>query len=307
MKKVIILFPYSGFLSGDKREELFWIMVENGQTIDEKPIIVLNKDTENRESQTKASVNMADAFLNDARSLKLDVLKVWSVDTCQMWLAGWGHALDEFPDARRIILLPGDIDEIQDEVYFFNELDQFLNLQHANIIVGDFETGGRFSSKELIDTYGTYPLMANWFPEISRGIHNQASLGLRRPRSEFLNIDAQVLRELLKERKFAYEQTINILIKSWDFNTDAWRFSIKKVQLGPLKDDVSLRQFRGALDQIERTERLLKLLWREINQPPDNATDDDVREFLNEYDHKDRCSNGIKDSARITIRALFDR
>lgn len=293
--KIIILFPFSGYVHGDEREHLFWKNVEHAKLIDPLPVIILNRDTE---TQGKAR-----AFLTDPRSKDLEILKVWSVDTCQMWLAGWGHVLDNHEDARRVVLLPGDIDEIRDEKQFFNSLDRFVGLDSSDIIIGDFETGDFFSSKELIDTYGTYQLLANWFPEISKRIHDEKSL--RRPRSEFLNIDAHVLRKLLKERKFPYEQTINILIKSWDAIHKSWKFSIDIVKLGELKDDKSLRQFSGALDQIERTDRLLRLLWREENNPGPDATDDQISKFISNYDRKGRSSSRIMDSARITIRTLL--
>lgn len=296
--KVVIIFPYGGYYSGSGQERLFWKIVDLSLTVDLKPVLVINRDTENKAG--------ADAFLQNTRARELEVIKTWSVDTCQMWLSGWGHVIDKHSHVDRVILLPGDIERIRDEAHFFSALQSFMDAARLDIVVGDFVSDSKNSSKELIDTYGTYPLLANWFNEVSRAINN---LPLARPRSEFLNIKLPVLKELLKFRKFAYEQTINLLIHSWDFENNKWKYNIGVSSLGELHDDKNLRSYRGALDQIERTERLIKLLWREIFEPKPtgNKLDDDTqyRKFLDEYHSLDQGSSSIRDSARITVRTLL--
>jgi len=160
-----------------------------------------------------------------------------------------------------------------------------------------------------VDTYGTYSLLANWFPEISRSIR---SLPLNRPRSEFLNIKTSVLRELIiNNRNFAYEQTLNFLIKCWNYEEAKWKYNISTSRLGTLSDNKSFRNYRACIDQIERIERMLALLWREIKAPKkkDNVSDKKLEEqytvFSNEYDKLSSKSNGIMDSARTTLRALL--
>jgi hypothetical protein len=293
--KPVIMFPYSGYEVESKRERLFWELVAYSRQVtgEKQPVIIMNRDTE--------ISGKADAFLKDSRSKEADVQKVWAVDTCQMWLAGWGYVIDNHDnDVSRIILLPGDIDSIGNDLQFFHNLETFLSIGDPwDIVIGDFTSPHRFGAKDLIDQYGTYALLANWFPSLSRGIFN---LPLQKPRSEFTNIKVEVLKELLSKRKFAYEQTLNMLIHSWDFETRNWKYRIKTHQLGTFQDVRSFRDFEGCLDQIERTERMLKLLWREFNKPIDESG---YQDFVDSYARLDRISTAVRENARTTIRNLL--
>jgi hypothetical protein len=54
---------------------------------------------------------------------------------------------------------------------FYDNLKAFIrDITSSDIAIGDFKTGDQYSAKSLVDTYGTYSLLANWFPEISRSI-----------------------------------------------------------------------------------------------------------------------------------------
>ena len=165
------------------------------------------------------------------------------------------------------------------------------------------------SAKTLVDIYGTYALLANWFPEISKAIQ---ALPLFRPRSEFLNIKTSVMRDLLiNHRKFATEQTLNFLIKSWAHGQGRWRYNVSVSRLGAVLDIKSFRDYRGCIDQIERIEGMLSLLWREIKEPKkDDQTDDKAFEkrysqFSDEYDKLLSRSEAIMSTARTTLRALL--
>ncbi len=299
--KTIIVFPYSGYENNKKCEWYFWWTVDQCKEIDEKPLIVICRDT--------VIKGNAVSFLNDKRTEGLEILQVWSVDTCQTWLSGWGYVLDNYRETERIILLPGDIDYVDRDRDFYNNLHKFILSKKSDIIIGDFIIGDNYSSKGLVDIYGTYPLLANWFPEISKNIK---ALPLNRPRSEFLNIKSDVLKELLiQHRKFAYEQTLNILIKSWDFLNKKWKYGLSVILLGTLSDNKSFRDYRGCIDQIERTERMLSLLWREIWEPikEKNISEEEYEHlyslFSDKYNILRSKSKGIMETSRITIRALL--
>ncbi len=299
--KTLIIFPYMGYENNKKCEWYFWWTVDRCREIDPKPIVVIPRDTIIRGD--------AVSFINDPRYSTLEVVQTWSVDTCQSWLAGWGHILDNYPNAQRIVQIPGDIDYVEEDVEFYNNLSQFIKTTTSDIVIGDFKTGNQYSAKSLVDTYGTYSLLANWFPEISKSIR---TLPLNRARSEFLNIRASVLRELiLKNRNFAYEQTLNFLVKCWNYEESKWRYDIAKFFLGTLSDSKSFRSYRGCIDQIERIERMLSLLWREIKEPQkqDYQSDKEIEHqytvFSNEYDKLYSKSKGIMDTARTTLRALL--
>lgn len=299
--KPVIIFPYRGYEHNERCEWYFWWTVERCKEIDSRPIVLLPRDTVIRQD--------AASFINDERYSSLEVIQTWSVDTCQTWLAGWGHVLDNYPNVERIILLPGDLDYVKEDVEFYDNLSEFIKTTDSDIAIGDFGTGDKYSSKSLVDTYGSYALLANWFPEISRSIR---SLPLHRSRSEFLNIKTSVLRDLLiNNRNFAYEQTLNFLIKSWNFTEKKWKYNISIFPLGSLSDNKSFRDYRSCIDQIERIERMLSLLWREIKEPKkNNELDDKMFEdlytsFFNEYDNLRTRSKGIMETARTTIRALL--
>lgn len=284
-----------------KCEWYFWWTVDRCKEIDPKPIVMLSRDTVIRQD--------AASFIKDERYKTLEVVQTWSVDSCQTWLAGWGHVLDNYPESERIVQIPGDIDFVEEDVEFYNNLKAFIETTSSDIVIGDFRTGDQYSAKSLVDTYGTYSLLANWFPEISRSIR---SLPLNRPRSEFLNIKTSVLRELIiNNRNFAYEQTLNFLIKCWNYDETKWKYNISICCLGTLSDNKSFRNYRACIDQIERTERMLSVLWREIKQPKkmDSVSNKEFEEqytvFSNEYDKLFNKSNGIMDTARTTLRALL--
>ncbi|MFH1479136.1 MAG: hypothetical protein ABIG92_05125 [Candidatus Omnitrophota bacterium] len=299
--KPIIIFPYHGYENNKKCEWYFWWTIDRCKEIDPKPIVVLPRDTVIRGD--------AETFIKDKRYETLEVVQTWSVDTCQTWLAGWGHVLDNYPEAERIIQIPGDIDYVDEDVKFYDKLRSFIEITSSDIAIGDFGTGDKYSAKSLVDTYGTYSLLANWFPEVSRAIR---SLPLNRPRSEFLNIKTSALRDLLiNNRNFAYEQTLNFLIKCWSYEETKWRYNISAFPLGTLSDSKSFRDYRGGIDQIERIERMLSLLWREIKEPKtknsvsDKEFEGQYTAFSNEYDNLRSKSKGIMGTARTTLRALL--
>ncbi|NLE65219.1 MAG: hypothetical protein GX606_04820 [Elusimicrobia bacterium] len=299
--KPVIIFPYRGYENNKQCEWYFWWTVERCRAIDPRPIVMLPRDTVIRGD--------AVSFVNDPRYKTLEVVQTWSVDTCQTWLAGWGHVLDHYPDAERIIQLPGDLDYVHEDVAFYDHLKAFIDIKNVDIAIGDFRTGDQNSAKSLVDIYGTYPLLANWFPEISRSLR---ALPLNRARSEFLNIRTSVLKDLLiNNRNFAYEQTLNFLIKSWNYDEGRWKYTIAVSGLGALSDSKSFRDYRVCIDQIERIERMLSLLWREIKEPKkkDTVSDKMFEEqygiFSSEYDHLRTKSKGIMETARTTLRALL--
>jgi len=290
-----------GYEKNKKVEWYFWWTIDRCKEIDPRPIVMLPRTT--------VIKNNADSFINDTRYDTLEVIQTWSVDTCQTWFAGWGHVLDNYPDAERIVQIPGDLDYVDEDVEFYEKLGDFIETTDSDIAIGDFITADQFNPKSLVDTYGTYSLLANWFPELSQSIRN---LPLNRARSEFLNIKTSVLKELLMNNKnFAYEQTLNYLIKSWDYNKKSWKHNITTHLLGSLSDDRSFRDYRGCIDQVERIERVLCLLWREIREPKkgmitsDKKYEEQYTVFSDEYDKLRTKSKDIMETARTTLRALL--
>ena len=342
---ILVIFPYGGYTKDDKNlENNFWELIKKCQKYSKyKPIVVINRDTiigkkAERFSKQNLVVNnniveisKKDSLLNPnaADNLKknVDLLEVWSVDTCQMWLHGWGQIIDKnenLPSGEkieRIIQLPGDIEKITDKPDFYKKLNDFCSTSICtidddtsskvscyDIVLGDFETE-KFVGKSLIDSYGTFPLLANWFPKISKKIF---SLKIYKPRTEFLNLRVDILKKLLEYRPFAYEQTLNMLInlinlrdEKRDDKQKEFKYSIGRYNLGNIEDHSDYRDYQECLDQIERTERMLKYLWREANAPEDTEDDQEFKKFMDDYDFLCQRSQAICETARVTIRSLL--
>ena len=114
------------------------------------------------------------------------------------------------------------------------------------------------NSKQLIDTYGTFALLYNWFPAEAREIRQYTE----RPRSEFFAIGHGFLYEMLRQRWYAYEQTMVLLLWAVFSNKRVGRLSVGDISDLPLGTE----SLASAIMQIERTERVLKTLWLERNQ-----------------------------------------
>ena len=299
-KLAVLIFPYGGIHKVGAKTDLFFQLLETA--IGETPnpvVLVVNHDTVSKHPENREVLQQK----IDAKGWKdaLDIQYVWSVDTCQMWLHGWGHVIDNY-SVNRIILLPGDLSALRDPNEFFKrKLRHFINLDRADIILGDFTTGEEHSAKDLIDQYGTLPLMANWFPEAARKILQKP---IQHPRTEFLNFDQKTLKDLLANRKFAYEQTLNMLIRIWyEQGEDYWEFSVDVEPLGQVQDESGFRKYRDCLDQIERMERMLKVLWREKNWDVSNPPSEDK---ISRFEYLDKRSTSIRETARIIIKNMLD-
>jgi hypothetical protein len=123
-----------------------------------------------------------------------------------------------------------------------------------DICVGEITTDHN-NSKQLIDTYGTFALLYNWFPAEAQEIRQYTE----RPRSEFFAIRHDFLGEVLRRRWYAYEQTLVVLLHAVFGEKRISRFRVGEISDLPEGRD----SLESALQQVERTERVLKSLWRE--------------------------------------------
>ena len=126
--RVAIAFPYK---TADEEtfEKLYGVIsaAHEGDpvfhTSSRDPVLVVNRDS--------ITAGGFDSFLayGDERGIKdpmktCDVLRVYSVDTCQMWLSGFGRILDDnqenLNDEDEVILqLPGDLKDVQGDLKDF--------------------------------------------------------------------------------------------------------------------------------------------------------------------------------------------
>jgi len=220
------------------------------------------------------------------------ILDAWSVDTCQMWCSGLGMAFEKGKDGDVYWLIPGDFNygtsvghEVLGRLHDLPEI--CLELQQ-DVCIGEITTDYN-NPKLLIDTYGTFALLYNWFPIEAQAIRQYTE----RPRSEFFAVRHSFLSQVLRQRWFAYEQTVVMLLQAV-FNDKR----ISRFNVGGISDLPEGREsFASAMQQVERTERILKTLWRERNTSK--------KGWAEQYQVLDNQSADIRRTALIILKNLL--
>jgi len=219
-----------------------------------RPITVMDHKTRNAMAKSARHVRFCAKTVADCS----DVLDSWSVDTCQMWYAGLGAAFERGHAGDTYWLIPGDFnygDAVGQEVLSrLHDLPEICDELDQDVCIGEIHTDHN-NSKQLIDTYGTFALLYNWFPAEAQAIREVTE----RPRSEFFAIRHDFLKEMLSHRWYAYEQTVVILLHAMFGHKSVSRFFVGEISDLPSGRDT----LSSAMQQVERTERVLKSLWRE--------------------------------------------
>jgi len=222
-----------------------------------RPITVMDRKT--YYSQRNAAAFQA--FRSRTLERCGEILDAWCVDTCQMWYAGLGTAFERGKAGDVYWLIPGDFDygtaagrevlsRLQDLPEIIAELDQ-------DLCIGEIATDHNHS-KQLIDAHGTFALLYNWFPAEAQAIRQYTE----RPRSEFFAVRHDFLGEVLTQRWYPYEQTVVMLLRAVFRQRRISRFFV-----GNISDLPEGREsLASALQQVERTERVLKALWRDLHR-----------------------------------------
>jgi len=228
------------------------------------------------------------AFRKEVVGKHSEILDAWCVDTCQMWYTGLGTAFERGKDQDVYWLIPGDFNygmPVGHEVLGrLHDLPEIILELEQDLCIGEIETDHN-NSKQLIDTYGTFALLYNWFPAEAEEIRQFTE----RPRSEFFAVRHSFLREVLAQRWYAYEQTVVMLLQAV-FNKQR----ISRFFVGNISDLPEGRESAAsALQQVERTERVLKAIWRERNHTRPN--------WLEEY----RCIESKSEQVRQAALTIF--
>lgn len=258
-----------------------------------EPVTVLNRQTHHRNKGNDAFKKL----MANHVSKHSEILHTWSVDTCQMWLTGFGYCADRGRTTSDVYwLIPGDFNYASD--YGKALLEKFEGLPNkvydaeCELCLGEI-TVPLNSSKQLIDTYGTYGLLYNWFPAQAQGLREITD----KPRTEFFAIGHNYLDFVLDRRWYAYEQTIVILLQGMQGRRSAR--DITKFELGAIVDpDQGRGTLASAMQQVERTERVLKLYWRELNEPQDATWPDKFRKL-------DAQSEQIRAAALVILEQIL--
>lgn len=260
----IVIYPFSQSKDYSNLKALYQFITELNKEPAKyaRPITVLNRQTFHNNARYKFDADWNrefESFLHETVGKCSEIIHAWCVDSCQMWLAGLGHAYDHHYSGEDVYwLIPGDFNYATSigngVLQQLKEIPNAVMYRSQDFCVGEIEVRVH-SSKQLIDTYGTYGLLYNWFPQEAQKIREVTD----KPRTEFFAINHPFLREVLRQRCYAYEQTIVILLYAV-----FGKKRISKIKLGQISD---LEQGRdtlaAAMQQVERTERVLKLFYRE--------------------------------------------
>ncbi len=221
-----------------------------------------------------------------------DILDAWCVDTCQMWYSGLGQAFQRGAPNDVYWLIPGDFNYGtavgQDVLSRLHDLPEICDEIGQDLCIGEIATD-HHDSKQLIDTYGTFALLYHWFPKEACEIRDYTD----RPRSEFFAIRHAFLGEMLHRRWYAYEQTVVMLLHAVFGAKRISRFFVGNISdLPEGRDSLS-----SAMQQVERTERVLKSLWRERHHLKTGWT--------RQYSELETQSEQVRRTALILLRHLL--
>ena len=262
----VVIYPFRQRNDYSDLEELYQMIARLDGEKDQyaRPITVMDRKTHFAMERNKAFLD----FRKNTVARHSDILDAWCVDTCQMWYSGLGTAFEKGGPEDVYWLIPGDFNygtAVGKEVLGrLHDLPEIVLELKQDLCIGEIATDHN-NSKQLIDTYGTFALLYNWFPVEAQEIRQYTE----RPRSEFFAIHHSFLHEVLRQRWYAYEQTVVMLLQAVFSNKHISRFFV-----GNISDLPEGREsITSAMQQVERTERVLKTLWRERHQPKTRWTD----------------------------------
>ena len=305
----IVIYPFSQPKELDSLKLLFGSLSElKDDERFQKPITIVNNQTKYRNLPPWRDAPEAEVTspykqgINEIVSPVSNIISTWATDTCAMWLRGLGEAYEQAEEQRShhdvFWLIPGDFNFATEQgrkaLEKLKEIPLKVYDAECEICLGEIQVPVN-SAKQLIDTYGTYGLLYNWFPAEAKGIRRKTD----KPRSEFFALNSQTLgKALIPNRWFAYEQTLMILLQNMD--GDQPKREMKKVDLGLITDDEATRSTLGAaMQQVERTERALKLYWRERESSRGR------HDWADQFRILDAQSEGVRTAAMVILRRVL--
>jgi len=286
----IVIYPFKPAGHYDDIQSLYGLIarLDAEKDLYARPITVMDRKTH---YAMKADQAFRD-FRNDVVGKHSDILDAWCVDTCQMWYSGLGLAFEKGGNDDVYWLIPGDFNygtPVGHEVLGrLHDLPEIVLELGQDLCIGEITTDHN-NSKQLIDTYGTFALLYNWFPAEAQEIRQFTE----RPRSEFFALNHNFLREILAQRWYAYEQTVVMLLEAVFAGKRISRFCVGSISDLPEEGESTA----SAVQQVERTERVLKALWRERNESSPG--------WLNEYRRLETHSEQVRRAALTVLQNLL--
>ena len=252
----VIIYPFRQPDSFGDLEQLYGLVAKlaANKEVYARPITVMDRKTHNANAHDRRFVH----FRNKTVARCSDILDAWCVDTCQMWYTGLGAAFERGGANDVYWLIPGDFNygsTVGHEVLSrLHDLPEICVELEQDVCIGEIATDQN-NPKHLIDTYGTFALLYVWFPAEAKTIREYTE----RPRSEFFAMRHDFLGQMLNRRWYAYEQTVVTLLHAIFDKKQISRFFVGHVTDLP----EGRESIASAMAQVERTERVLKVLWRE--------------------------------------------
>jgi len=286
----VIIYPFRQPTDYSDLEALYQLVARLDKEKDKysRPITVMDRKTHYALEQNGPFLD----FRKRVVARHSEILDAWCVDTCQMWYSGLGQAFESGGDDDVYWLIPGDFNygstvgrEVLGRLHDLPEICLELHDDHC---IGEIATDHN-NPKQLIDTYGTFALLYNWFPTEAQAIRQYTE----RPRSEFFAVRHGFLREVLRHRWYAYEQTVVMLLHAVFDNKRISRFFV-----GQISDLPEGREsLASVMQQVERTERVLKTIWRERHHAKPGWTEP--------YRQLETQSEQIRHTALILLQNLL--
>jgi hypothetical protein len=286
----VVIYPFHQPVDVSDLEALYQLIarLDADNQCYARPVTVMDRKTSSAIERHSASV----AFRNDVVARHSDILEAWCVDTCQMWYVGLGQAFERGQAGDVYWLIPGDFNygtPVGKEVLAgLHDLPEIILELDQDLCIGEIATDHN-NPKQLIDTYGTFALLYNWFPAEAAEIRQFTE----RPRSEFFAIRHGFLRQALNQRWYAYEQTVVLLLQAVFTRKRISRFFVGNISDLPEGGE----SLASAIQQVERTERVLKSLWRERHQPRAG--------WFDHFRALDRQSDQVRGTALTLLRNLL--
>ena len=286
----VIIYPFRQPADTSDLEALYTLVakLDSDKGTYARPITVLDRKTHYAMEGNKSFLD----FRRSTVTKYSDILDEWCVDTCQMWYSGLAKAFEGGASEDVYWLIPGDFNygtPVGQEVLGrLHDLPEIILELDQDLCIGEIATDHN-NSKQLIDTYATFGLLYNWFPAEAQEIRQFTE----RPRSEFFAVRHGFFRDVLQQRWYPYEQTVVMLLQAV-----FTRKRISRFLVGHISDLPTGREsLSSAMQQVERTERVLKSVWRERNQPKAG--------WINEYRRLEDQSTQVRKSALTILQNLL--
>jgi len=286
----VITFPFRHPANLEDLEQLYGLVkrLDANKTAYARPITII--DCKTRAAMRRSAAHLK--FFERTVARHSDVLEAWGVDTCQTWYTALGHAYERGNANDVYWLIPGDFNYGspvgRDVLSRLHDLPEICDELKQDLCIGEIATDHN-NSKQLIDTYGTFALLYTWFPSEAQEIRAYTE----RPRSEFFAVRHGFLGEMLHQRWYPYEQTVVMLLHAVMNNKRISRFFVGNISDLPEGSD----SLSSAMQQVERTERVLKTFWRDYNH--------DKSGWIKRYRQLDAQSEQVRGTALNLLENLL--